>query len=81
MLPRQANLSYIVETMQRVNVDINTKGSMGKHDVHWKKLAISREGFINRANILMNKVDEKLRYEEKIEKFKYELRKWVLGNI
>ena len=44
-------------------------------------LDISREGFIYRAAVLYNAIDEDLRREENVERFKSGLRKWVSENI
>ena len=43
--------------------------------------SIAREGFLFRGATLFNKLDESLRNETKLERFKRDLRKWVKKNI
>ena len=45
------------------------------------KMSIYKEGFLHRGVALLNKLSEDLRNEEKLEKFKVKLRKWVLENV
>ena len=45
------------------------------------KLAQAREGFVNRAAVLYNKLDEGTRNSETITVFKRQTRQWVLKNI
>ena len=45
------------------------------------KLSIAREGFIYRSATIFNKLDDDLRNEVKVDKFKVGLRKWILQNI
>ena len=45
------------------------------------KLNITREGFIYRGVTIYNKLEESLRKESKLEKFKTGVREWVKANI
>ena len=73
--------SYIAERMKSMDAGMNLRGSKGKIIIRKRKLGITKEGFIYRASVLFNKIDEALRNETKIKKFKAGMRKWVLTNI
>ena len=63
------------------NLGMNLRGNYGSIKQKNKKLAISREGFVYRGVTLLNKMSDELRTEEKLNKFKVGLRKWVIENI
>ena len=73
--------SYIAQRLQRKEVGMNLRDDIGKLMVPRRKLGISREGFICRATMLLNSLDEDLRNEGKLERFKVGLKKWVKTNI
>ena len=73
--------SYIKERLQEKKCGIDLRNKHRSILVNNKKLAISREGFIYRAATLLNKIGEELRLEEKLGKFKMNLKKWILENI
>ena len=73
--------NYIAEKLTRKDVGKKLRGNLGRISIKKKKLAISREGFIYRAALLLNKIDEDLRNEEKLDRFKTGFRKWVLQNV
>ena len=73
--------SYIRERLQEKKCGIGLRNKHRSIIVNNKKLAISREGFIYRAATLLNKIGEELRAEEKLGKFKMNLKKWILENI
>ena len=72
--------SYIAQRMTKLG-GVDLRYNKGKVMVQKRKLAISREGFIYRAAVLYNAIDEDLRSEENVERFKSGLRKWVSENI
>ena len=67
--------------MQRIEAGLDLRGSKGKIRLVKRKLAITKEGFIYRASVILNNVDEDLRNEINIKKFKTGIRRWVLENI
>ena len=73
--------SYIASRMMRTETGLVLREQKGKIKLQKRKLAITKEGFINRASILLNNINEDLRNEDNIEKFKSGMREWVLGNI
>ena len=73
--------SYITQRMQRKEIRLNLREDLGKLVVPRRKLGITREGFIFRAITLLNSLDEDLRNEDKLERFKVGLRKWVKMHI
>ena len=73
--------SYIASRMTRTETGLVLRDKKGKIRVQKRRLAITKEGFINRASILLNNINEDLRNEDNIEKFKSGMREWVLGNI
>ena len=58
----------------------NTRQGANIINVPRYKLNIAREGFIFRGATIYNKLDEHLRTETKIQKFKKGVRKWVKNN-
>ena len=73
--------SYITQRMQRKEIRLNLREDLGKLVVPRRKLGITREGFICRAIALLNSLGEDLRNEDKLERFKVGLRKWVKIHI
>ena len=73
--------SYLKDKFQVKNLGMNLRGNYGSIKQKNKKLAISREGFVYRGVTLLNKMSDELRTEEKLNKFKVGLRKWVIENI
>ena len=73
--------SYIADRMQRIEAGLDLRGSKGKIRLVKRKLAITKEGFIYRASVILNNIDEDLRNEKSIKKFKTGIRRWVLENI
>ena len=69
--------SYIKERLQEKRCGIGLRNKHRSILVNNKKLAISREGFIYRAATLLNKIGEELRAEEKLGKFKMNLKKLI----
>ena len=60
---------------------MHLRGGMGSIHPCSKKLSISKEGFLYRGSCIMNKLDENLRNEPKLEKFKTGAKQWVKKNI
>ena len=60
---------------------MDLRGNVGRVVMQNWKLVVSREGFIHRAALLFNSIDQELRNKGKIEKFKTGLMKWLLENI
>ena len=73
--------SYLKEKLQEKKGTMKLRGKSGSINIQNKKLTISKEGFTYRAAVLLNKLDEEVRNEESLDKFKVMLRRWVLGNI
>ena len=73
--------SYIADRMQRIEAGLDLRGSKGKIRLVKRKLAITKEGFIYRASVILNNIAEDLRNEINIKKFKTGIRRWVLKNI
>ena len=59
--------SYIADRMQRIEAGLDLRGSKGKIRLVKRKLAITKEGFIYRASVILNNVDEDLRNEINIK--------------
>ena len=73
--------SYLNEKLKKRNISTALRESQGSFVQRKTKLAITREGFVYRGVALLNKLSEGLRNEEKIERFKSGLRKWVVQHI
>ena len=78
---RAGKPSYIAQRMQKKKTRMNLREDLGRVIVPRRKLGISREGFICRATMLLNCIDEDLRNEDKLERFKVGLQRWVKTNI
>ena len=72
---------YIASKMKSKEGSMNLRGRKGSVSQASLSLSIAREGFIYRGSSIINKLDEKLRNEEKLSKFKSGVRAWVLKNI
>ena len=57
------------------------RGRLGRIHPPKKKLYISKEGFLYRGACILNKLDDNLRNENKLEIFKSGMKKWVKRNI
>ena len=73
--------SYIKERLNSKTCSMSLRGQSNGIIQRNYKLSISKEGFIYRGAALLNRLSEGLRNEEKLERFKIGLRKWVLENI
>ena len=73
--------NYLAQRLQRTNIGIDLRANCGKILIQKTKLSISREGFVQRAGVLFNTLDEALRNEDKLSKFKISLREWVIKNV
>ena len=72
---------YLAQKLQKKNTGTSLRGNLGRLTIQRSKLTISREGFVQRAASILNNLDEVLRNEEKVKKFKVGLKKWVVKNI
>ena len=73
--------TYIAERMQSRSGNKKLRGRLGRVDQQHHSLSIAKEGFIQRGASILNKLDECLRCEPKLEKFKIGVRSWVKENI
>ena len=73
--------SYIANKMKLKTTNRDTRQGRGKVQIPNYTLNIAREGFIYRGATVFNKLDEKLRTEPKLAKFKEGVKKWVRKNI
>ena len=73
--------SYIASRMKRIETGLALRDQKGKIRLEKRRLAITKEGFIHRASIILNNIDEDLRNEDNLKKFKLGMREWVLKNI
>ena len=73
--------AYISNKMKPRLMNHNTRQGANILNVPKYKLNIAREGFIFRGATIYNKLDEHLRTEPKVHKFKEGVRKWVMNNI
>ena len=62
-------------------MNLNTRQAVGVIQQPNYTLNISREGFIYRGAAIFNKLDENLRNETKLQKFKDGVKEWVKTNI
>ena len=67
--------AYIAERMQVRTKKMRLRGNLGGVEQHGRTLAIAKEGFI------LNKLEENLRCEPKLEKFKSGVKIWIKANI
>ena len=73
--------SYNADKLKIITKGKKLRGRLGTIRQPAYKLSIAREGFIYRCASIFNKLDDDLRNEVKIYKFKAGLRKWVLQKI
>ena len=60
--------TYIAERMQSRSGNKKLRGRLGRVDQQHHSLSIAKEGFIQRGASILNKLDECLRCEPKLEK-------------
>ena len=73
--------SYLAQKLRQRNEGMKLRGRLGSIGHKNKTLSISKEGFLYRATCIMNKLDDNLRNETKLERFKAGVRMWVKKNI
>ena len=73
--------TYLACKMQEKTTSMSLRGRSGSVSQHNHSLSIAKEGFIHRGLFLFNMLDENLRCEKNLKKFKTDLRKWVKANI
>ena len=73
--------SYLAQKLQQNNEKMALRGNLGTIHQKNKKLSIAKEGFIHRGASLMNKLDDNLRNETKLDKFKSGMKSWTKKNI
>ena len=73
--------SYIAAKMKLRQMNLNTRQGVGTVQRPRYTLNIAREGFIYRGATIYNKLDECLRNETKLQRFKTGVREWVKTNI
>ena len=59
----------------------NLRGNRGNINQGGKSLSITKEGFLYRGKILFNNLEENIRNEQKLDKFKEMLKKWIKEKI
>ena len=72
---------YLARKLRLVDPGRDLRGTQGMIIPPAYSLGISREGFLFRAATLMNMMDENLRREPSLEKFKTDAKNWVKQNI
>ena len=72
---------YIANKMKVKNVNVKLRGRHGSIFQPGYSLYIAKEGFIYRAASIINKLDDNLRNEENLAKFKVGTQEWVKNNI
>ena len=73
--------TYIADKLNEKSRSMHLRGREGGIHQPGYSLSISREGFIYRSASLFNMLDENLRNEEKLEKFKAGMRSLMKENI
>ena len=73
--------SYIANKMRVRTMDMNIRKGVSTLLRPRCKLHITREGFVYRGETIYNKLEESLRKESKLEKFKTGVREWFKANI
>ena len=61
--------------------NMHLRGRLGSIGKQKHSLSIAKEGFIFRGVNIFNKLDENLKKETKVEKFKVGVKKWVRDNV
>ena len=72
---------YLAQKLRQRKEGMVLRGRLGSLEQSNKTLSISKEGFLYRAACIMNKLDDSLRNETKLERFKTGVRIWVKKNI
>lgn len=72
---------YLAKKLALRREGMPLRGGAGFIHPSSKKLSISKEGFLYRGACLMNKLDENIRKETKIDRFKTGAKNWVKKNI
>ena len=73
--------TYIAQKMKTRVTSMKLRGRLGSIHQASHSLSITKEGFVYRGANLFNRIDENLRNEDKISKFKSGAKAWVLKNI
>ena len=73
--------AYLYTKFKEKHIPSNIRGSQKYLAQPRLSLSLSREGFVNRGIMLMNMLDETLRCETDLNRFKKNLRIWILKNI
>ena len=73
--------SYLAQKFQQNKEVMPLRGNLGKIQQANKKLSIVKEGFVCRGATLLNKLDDNLRNETKLDKFKNGMKSWAKKNI
>ena len=78
----RANLpTYLANKMKIKTQNMHLRGRLGSIGQPEHSLSIAREGSIFRGVQIVNKLDEVLKNEPKVENFKVGFRKWVRDKI
>ena len=72
---------YIADRMKPRQTNLGLRGGAGLLQLPQCKLSVSREGFIYRGAFLYNMLDENMRVETDLSKFKKKLKEWTRLNI
>ena len=73
--------TYLSNKLRIKKRNMNLRGRLGSLSQVENTLSIAREGFIFRGASIFNKIDENIRNETKLEKFKVKVKEWVKNNI
>ena len=73
--------TYLARKLIQKKEGMQLRGRLGRIHPPTKKLSISKEGFLYRGACILNKLDDNLRNENKLEIFKSGMKKWVKRNI
>ena len=73
--------SYLASRIQPRECNMRLRGRLGSIEQQGRSLSIAKEGFIYRGRQIMNKLNEDLRCEPKLDKFKTGVKTWVKENI
>ena len=72
---------YLANKLTKRTEGVELRGRSGSIHTSKKSLSISKEAFLHRGACLMNKLEDNLRNESKLEKFKTGMKKWSRENI
>ena len=73
--------TYLATKLIQQKEGMELRGRLGRIHPAKKKLFISKEGFLYRGACILNKLDDNLRNESKLDNFKSGMKKWVKRNI